>query len=150
MLFNFFFELKNIYQSKIVLIWSTNAPLRTIFLKIINITVMKFLEAIASSEWCCLQKIKKKIKLEAKLCLWAPRAPITDEVHFCKYLLNHFQSYNFYIFKEKLVFFPFFSCILHMIWLFFNIYFFNNKVSENLCAQAIFSNLCPNHCIFLK
>ena len=36
------------------------------------------------------------------------RAPVTDEVYLCKYLLNHFLFYNFYISIWKLVFFLYF------------------------------------------
>ena len=76
---------------------------------------------IKSQIICNIHENKENSTRLKKICgcelqtLARPCAPVTDEVHFCKYLLNHFQSYNFYIFKEKLVFFPFFSCILHMI-----------------------------------
>ena len=94
--------------------------------------------------------VKKKLWPRGPRALWWNHAHDTDEAHFCKYLLNHFISYNFYIFIWKLVIFPFFSCILHMIWLFINIFFISSKrLWEFVCTSKLIK-LVPKSMYFLE
>ena len=91
------------------------APLRTNNFFLINTSKTKtFSEVIASCYRRRLQNGSGCTCVKKKLWHRDPRtrAPITDELYLRKYLINHFLSYTLIILRWKLVFFPFFSCIL--------------------------------------
>lgn len=93
-----------------------------------NIIVIIFSWILDSGECSPLQGKKYKIHQSQIVSVRSARAsaharaPVTDEVHICEYPLNYFESYHFYFFTWKLVIFPFFSYILHIILLYFNIW----------------------------